>query len=207
MESGARFLPLAAAGEPAQFPPSLVRELLALFDKSRAPLVTEAIEKEVALRADAADAQFEPRSTFVAALRSGVITGSRTPVFTIGGQLGYRSWRNDSFLLGGQLEAENIIFSQTTRFMMGLMARADIAQWKALDARFFNLPAPALYLTTGPVLAFGEVPAFGFRAALGVSLGHLFSIVTPVMIEAGFQSLTIDGLNASGLRVVVGIGF
>jgi hypothetical protein len=56
-------------------------------------------------------------------------------------------------------------------------------------------------------LAFGEVPAFGFRAALGVSLGHLFSIVTPVMIEVGFQSLTIDGLNASGLRVVVGIGF
>jgi hypothetical protein len=110
-------------------------------------------------------------------------------------------------LLGVQADVENMVFPQFSRVALGLLGRIDVAQWNESNTKFFNLPSPSLYMALGPLISLGNVPKYGFRGSLGFSMGHLFSIFTPVFFEIGFQVLGVETVTANGFRVGVGLGF
>jgi hypothetical protein len=186
---------------------TLTRAVWGLLDP--ASLVTSpstVTAEELAALTDEEEASFTPRWTFTAGARSGAISSIDTPAFTFGGQLGVRCWASYYLLPGLALEVENMLQRERTVLTLAPQARLEVALWSDENERFLNLPALSFLMAMEPLFAFGHTTAVGARAVVGVHLGHLGRFITPFFFEVGYQSLTVDRLGASGLRVAIGVG-
>ncbi len=202
-----RFEP--APGEPL-VPGDVVRELWRVMDP---PAAAQAAVQAAALAAAdvgalAADEEerFQGRWSFFAGGKTSALTGGKELVVGVGAQAGVRRWLGYFLLGGGGLEYESVVFLASTAHSVGLQLRAEISMWEEESAGFFNLPSISIAMTATPLLAFGTRPATGARGAVGLSLAHLRGVWAPLFLEVGYQSLVVDGADASGFRVVMGLG-
>jgi hypothetical protein len=151
--------------------------------------------------------RFTPKWSFVAGARSGVVSAFTDAVFTFGGQLGVRYWASTYLVPGLALELENTVFRDGSEVTLAPQARLELSVWRPENARFFNLPNLSFLMAAEPLFALGSKVTVGGRAVVGVHLEHVGRFPTPFFFEFGFQSLTVRGHDASGLRVAIGIGF
>jgi hypothetical protein len=178
-----------------------------------------ALEPDVAARAELIDADelaaiaqaeedaFVPRWTFLAGAKAGAVVSYDPPTFTFGGQAGFRYWGSRFVLPGAALEVENMLQGGRSLVTSNLQGRIELALWDDANARFANLPRLTFLMSAGPLVGWGNTPALGGRATLGIHLLHLGTFVTPFFFELGFQVLDVDEQSATGLRIALGLGF
>jgi hypothetical protein len=188
-------------------PPGVLTALWAQLDPEAAAATAGLTEDDSAALAAEEEARFEPRWSFVAGARTGVVSGGTEPTFDFGAQAGFRYWASYFLVPGVALEAAGIGLRREDLLSLAVQARLELSLWSEDNARFLNLPSLSFLMAAVPVLAFGSQTALGARAVIGVHLGHLGQRPLPFFFEVGFQWLTVDRSDVSGLRVAVGLGF
>lgn len=201
-ENGTKFKVLAS---PA--PVGIVRALWQLTDPIRAQEALAAGSEDLSDLALAEEENFDPSFTFTAGLRSGMVSSLATsPAFTFGGHLGLRYWLNYFMIPGVAVSVENVVVTSSSFVTVAPQARLEFAVWSPQFERYLNLPRLTFLMGVEPIIAFGSTMAIGARGIVGVQLIHLGNLPSPFLFEVGYQSLTVGNLNASGVRVVLGIG-
>jgi hypothetical protein len=186
---------------------TLTRQLWEVLDPAGAAVASRGVtDDELSALADDEEANFKPRWSFTAGARSGAVTSLDAPAFTFGGQVGVRYWASYFLVPGVALEIENMLQRSRSVLTLAPQARLELTMWSDENVRFFNLPTITFVMAVEPLIAFGRQPAVGARAVIGVHLGHLGRIVTPFFFEFGYQSLVVDEVGASGLRIALGLG-
>jgi len=188
-------------------PVNVVRELWHLLDEPAAIAANNETEFDVEAIAIEEERRFTPKWSFVAGGRAGAVVSTDAPTFTFGGQAGVRYWASTFVIPGAAVELENALQSARSFITLGSMARAELSVWVDENRRFFNLPFMTFLMSVGPLFAFGRLPSAGVRATVGVHVLHVGRFLTPLFFELGFQSLVVDEVSASGLRVGIGLGF
>lgn len=175
------------------------------------PEVAEVNERsqyaEIRRAADDEEDSFVPRWTFVAGAKVGTVVSYDPPAFTFGGQIGFRYWGSLFVIPGAALDVENVLQKDRTFITASPQGRIELALWRDENAALANLPSITFLMSGGPLFAFGKTPAVGGRATFGVHLIHLGRIVTPFFFELGFQTIEVDEIGLTGLRLSLGVGF
>lgn len=195
------------SGQPDPVPASVVRALWRVLDEAAAIEANNESEVDVEAIAYEEEQRFTPRWTFLAGARTGAVVSADAPTFTFGGQAGFRYWANYFLLTGAAVEVENALQSTRSFVTFGAMARAELSSWNDDNPRYFNLPFMTFVMAVGPLVAVGRGPSAGVRATVGLHVIHVGRFPTPLFFELGFQSLIVDEVSASGLRVSIGLGF
>jgi len=201
---GCRFEP------PPNSPPAsgqVIRALWNVVEFESAATSELVTEDEISALATEEEERFVSRWSFIAGAKTGTVVSYDPPTFTFGGQVGFRYWGSLYVVPGAVLEAESMLQGGRALATVGAQGRIELALWSDDNARYFNLPRLSFLMSGGPLVAFGQRPALGGRAVLGLHLGHLGRILTPIFFEIGFQALEVDEQTATGLRIAVGIGF
>ena len=187
--------------------PSVVSALWALLDPSGAREARTASDEEVMALAEEEAEQFTPRWTFVGGVRTAIVSGELTPIFSFGGQAGFRYWANYYLLPGSAVEVESAQVRNRGVLTLAVQGRLELTVWSEENTRFLNLPGLTFLMAVAPIVAFDGLPVVGGKALVALHLGHLGTAVIPVFFEAGFQWLKLQDIDASGLRVSLGVGF
>jgi hypothetical protein len=192
--------------QPLALPPGLVAQLWALVDAPGAGLAQAADDADVPELAEQEAQRFTPRLSFVAGARTATVASPGAPSFAVGGQLGLRYWASLYVVPGVAVEVGNVLQQARSFVTAALQGRVELTLWASENRWFLNLPGVSFLMAAMPVLGFGHSVAIGGRALIGAHLTHLGRYPTPFFFEVGFQVLTVDGLDASGFRVGVGVG-
>jgi hypothetical protein len=185
----------------------VVRELWSHLEHRTAVNAEISTEEEIEAYADAEEAQFTPRWSFILGAKTGAVVSYDPPSFTFGGQAGFRYWGSLFVIPGATVEIESLVQARRTMVTLGGQGRIELSLWNEENTRFANLPRLTFLMSAGPLVGFGSKAALGGRAVLGLHLLHLGRYLTPFFFELGFQALEVDEQASTGLRIAVGLGF
>ena len=185
----------------------VIRALWFALEPEAAEVNDRILGNEVQEEAALEEEQFVPRWSFVAGAKVGTVVSYDPPAFTFGGQVGFRYWGSLFVIPGAAIDVENVLQKDRTFITASPQGRIELALWRDENARFANLPSITFLMSGGPLFAFGKTPAVGGRATFGVHLVHLGPIVTPFFFELGFQTIEVDEIGLTGLRLSLGVGF
>lgn len=203
--SGGTRFDQAPAG--AQASAQVVRALWNAVDQASAAEMDLNLEDEISALASEEEERFTPRWSFILGAKTGVVVSYDPPTFTFGGQAGFRYWGSLFVVPGALLEVESMVQAGRNLVTLGAQGRVELTLWSDENARYANLPRITFLMSGGPLVAFGQQPALGGRAVLGLHLLHLGRFLTPFFFELGFQALEVDEQASTGLRIAVGLGF
>ena len=196
---------LVAIDRPLATP--LARALWQFLEGPTAESIATASERAVDAYTRQEEDEFEGAWSFFASLGTSAVVSLDSPAIGFGAQGGFRRWLN-YFLIGGAgLEVESVPFRAKPFTILGLQGRAELTMWDDRFRNSFNLPGVSFLMSITPLVAFGERPAFGARAMLGVQMLRLGNAWTPIRLEIGYQYVVVDGLSVAGARAGVMIGF
>lgn len=204
--AGPRTTRLEPASGAPQLTANVARELWRLLDPSGAAAANDEAVVDVPALAAEEEERFEGRWSFFGGARVVTVVTARDPVFAFGAQAGVRRWMSYFLLAGAGLEYENVLFPGRQLSTLGAQLRAEVSIWQDEDAVVLNLPALSFVMSVSPLLAFGTRATPGMRGCVGFSLRRVGEIWTPIFFELGYQSLAVDGLNATGFRAALGFG-